>query len=357
LVPLLGGTAESATVNAGGAQFVNQIGSAISTRIDGGRMVVNAGGTAVTPLIGASGTLDLESGGIASGGIAFAGAAGLLAITGTALPTAPISGFAPGDSIDLAGIAPGSAPSASLDAATQVLTIHAADGSFVLTLAGAAAGTLFDVTSDTGSGSLLTELACFAAGTRIATDRGEVAVEELTAENHVYTQSGRLAPVRWVGRRLVDCRRHPRPEQVMPVRIAAGAFGPGLPARALELSPDHAVFVDSVLIPVRHLANGGSIAPVRRDSVTYYHVELDRHDVLLAERLPTESFLDTGNRAAFADGGCVTDLHPDFSRRTWDAEACAPLVLAGPRLERVRRRLAAVTPPSGGRVRPGHASV
>ena len=33
--------------------------------------------------------------------------------------------------------------------------------------------------------------------------------------------------------------------------------------------------------------------------MTYYHVELSTHDVILAEGLATESYLDTGNRAAF----------------------------------------------------------
>jgi hypothetical protein len=37
----------------------------------------------------------------------------------------------------------------------------------------------------------------------------------------------------------------------------------------------------------------------------YVHVELDRHDILLAEGLPAESYLDTGNRAAFGTQGGV----------------------------------------------------
>ena len=46
-------------------------------------------------------------------------------------------------------------------------------------------------------------------------------------------------------------------------------------------------------------------------AVTYYHIELPQHDIVLAEGLPTESFLDTGNRDAFANGGGVTQIHPD----------------------------------------------
>jgi hypothetical protein len=73
----------------------------------------------------------------------------------------------------------------------------------------------------------------------------------------------------------------------------------GAPRRDLFLSPDHAVFVDGALIPVRYLANGATIVQERRDQVSYWHVELDRHAVILAEGLACESYLDTGNRASF----------------------------------------------------------
>jgi hypothetical protein len=63
------------------------------------------------------------------------------------------------------------------------------------------------------------------------------------------------------------------------------------------------VFVDGVLIPIRYLVNGRTIAQEKVDAVTYYHVELPRHDVVLADGLPCESYLDTGNRGAFAEAG------------------------------------------------------
>jgi hypothetical protein len=69
-----------------------------------------------------------------------------------------------------------------------------------------------------------------------------------------------------------------------------------LPRRDLLLSPDHAVYVDGALIPIRYLINGRSIVPTASRTVIYYHLELPRHDVLLAEGLPAESYLDTGNR-------------------------------------------------------------
>jgi hypothetical protein len=123
---------------------------------------------------------------------------------------------------------------------------------------------------------------------------------------------------------------------VLPVRVCAHAFGPGRPHTDLLLSPDHAVFVDGVLIPVRTLVNGATIARQPVGRIEYWHVELPAHGVLIAQGLPAESYLDTGNRGAFANGGGSIHLHPDFARDVWARDACAGLVLAGAELEAVR---------------------
>jgi hypothetical protein len=198
-----------------------------------------------------------------------------------------------------------------------------------------------DPTLDTSPPFGTTPPPCFAAGTRIETARGPVAVERLRVGDRVRTDSGDFAAVRWLGHRGVDCCRHPRPEDVWPVRVAAHAFGLGRPHRALLLSPDHAVYCDGVLIPVRYLLNGATVRQERRRSVTYWHVELPRHSVLLAEGLPCESYLDSGNRCAFANGGTVVLAHPDFARAAWAVEGCAPLVTEGPARDLVYRRLLA----------------
>jgi hypothetical protein len=191
------------------------------------------------------------------------------------------------------------------------------------------------------SGSLSGFVPCYLRGTRIATPVGERAIETLAAGDLVLTASGEARPIAWIGHRRVDCRRHPQPENVWPVRVHVGAFGGGLPHRDLFLSPDHAVFLDGVLIPVRYLINGASIVQEAAENVSYWHVELDRHDVIFAEGLPCETFLDTGNRAAFANGGASVQMHPDFALKVWEAKACAKLVLGGPRLTAAKRRLLA----------------
>ena len=187
---------------------------------------------------------------------------------------------------------------------------------------------------------------CFVTGTRIWTDTGEVPVETLQIGDRVRLASGaEPKPIVWIGQRHVSCATHPNPRQVWPVRIAANAFAPDQPARDLFLSPDHALFIDDVLIPVKHLINDQTITQVPTETVTYYHVELASHDVILAEGLPVESYLDTGDRTSFANAAIVTTLFPTFGpqgdpNQTREAHAIAPLVVAGPIIQAVRQRLA-----------------
>ena len=99
------------------------------------------------------------------------------------------------------------------------------------------------------------------------------------------------------------------------------------------------MFVDGVLIPIRHLIDGAAVLRDTLETVTYYHVELTVHDVVLAEGLPCESYLDTDNPAGFANGGPVALLHPGFATSCREGMACAPFVITGPILDAVRQRL------------------
>ena len=207
----------------------------------------------------------------------------------------------------------------------------------------------FTLTSDTKGGSDLTTnvMPCFAAGTRIATERGEIPVEELRVGDEALTTGGAVRPVVWIGHRRTDCRRHPRPDLVWPVRVRAGAFGQAQPKRDLLLSPDHALWLPgagdgapNVLIPVKYLINGATIVQETVAEVHYFHVELAGHDILFAEGLPAESYLDTGNRAQFENGAAHCTLHPNFSPMSWE-DACATLCLDGPAISAERERLMA----------------
>ncbi len=209
-----------------------------------------------------------------------------------------ISGFTVGDTIVMTGV---TATGSSFT--SGILTIdEGGGGSATLDLPGVFTLANFDVTPGVSGATEVTFVPCFRAGTHIQTESGEVTVERLTPDDVVVTRSGRLRPVRWIGHRRIWLAFHPKPQDVYPVRVQAHAFGPGLPHRDLSVSPDHALFLDGVLIPARNLCNGATIRQEPMDAVEYFHVELERHDVLLAEGMHCESYLDTGNRTAFANG-------------------------------------------------------
>ena len=186
---------------------------------------------------------------------------------------------------------------------------------------------------------------CFVTGTHIRTTRGDCAVEDLVAGDIAVTASGETRTIVWIGHRTMDCRgRH----DLHPVRVSAHAFGAHLPESDLMLSPGHPVLVGADedgdgghLVPIMCLINGTTIRRVPVEAVTYWHVELDAHDILLAEGLPAESYLDWGDRAFFAEGSDHALADPDFVVPGL-AGRCRPVALDGPVVEAERRRLESV---------------
>src|SRR4028119_1687973 len=95
-------------------------------------------------------------------------------------------------------------------------------------------------------------------GTLVTTPEGEAPVGSLRRGDLVLTADGRAARIVWMGRRTVS-RRFADPLRVLPIRIAAGALGDGLPRRDLLVSADHALFLDGFLIHAGALVNGSTI--------------------------------------------------------------------------------------------------
>jgi hypothetical protein len=226
----------------------------------------------------------------------------------------------------------------------NVLTVENA-GSPVFTMDDVTAfpATTFDIVNDD-----TIQAVCYARGTMIRTPEGELPVEKLRPGKQVITLvDGQEIPqtVIWLGHRRIDLGGHPRPETVAPIRIVCDAFADGMPHRDLLVSPDHAIFVDGKLICARQLMNGTTIRQERDwTAVDYYHVELDRHAILIAEGLPAESYLDTGNSGFFANSGAPLVLHPDLTDEsdypTREAGSCAPFVWDEASVQPVWQRLA-----------------
>ncbi len=184
-----------------------------------------------------------------------------------------------------------------------------------------------------------TETACFLAGTRTSTERGEIAVEELRIGDLVRTMSGALRPLKWVGQRAYSARFAGNSPDLLPIRFKARSLDENVPARDLLVSPKHAMFLDGVLIPAEHLVNGATIVQeAPGEDIHYFHLELETHDVLIAEGALSESFVDDDSRAMFQNAHEFGKLYPE--ERAKEAIYCAPRVEDGFTLDRVRRRLA-----------------
>ncbi|MBY6122079.1 Hint domain-containing protein [Mameliella alba] len=143
---------------------------------------------------------------------------------------------------------------------------------------------------------------CFAAGTEIAGPEGARPVEDLRIGDMILTADGRAVPVKWIGRQTLHKRFTPA-ERFAPVRVRAGALGQGVPHSDLVLTADHALILDGLAVNAGALVNGTTITrdPLANlpERVTYYHVETEGHEVILANGAAAETFVDYLGRRAF----------------------------------------------------------
>ncbi len=134
---------------------------------------------------------------------------------------------------------------------------------------------------------------CFAAGTRITTERGPVKVEALALGDLIQTCDNGLQPIRWIG-----SSRAPADGKFAPIRFAPGTLGN---EKELLVSPQHRMLIDGwraelffgeaeVLIAAKHLVNGSTIRRCPKKEVEYFHILFDRHEIIIAEGAKCESF-------------------------------------------------------------------
>jgi hypothetical protein len=187
---------------------------------------------------------------------------------------------------------------------------------------------------------------CFLRGTRIETDEGPVAIENLRIGDRVRTHSGRYEPIKWIGRMSYD--RAPGASwrgDVEPVCVAESALSPGVPARDLYVSQRHALLLAGTLIMAKDLVNGLTItlsAPKGLSRLDYLHLEFERHEVVYAEGAAAESMKPSWEeRQGFAN---LPEFECLYGRDDTAVTPYAPLsVDAGDSTQAQREGLAART--------------
>lgn len=164
-----------------------------------------------------------------------------------------------------------------------------------------------DLSNNTGTSAL-----CFVSGTRIAVEDGWKTVEDIQIGDRIRTADGRLKAVQWVGRQSV-IRRFCGTERATPVCIKAGAIAEQTPLRDLYVSPCHGIFVDGVFAVAGALVNGSSIYRVTEglEQFTYYNIEFDTHELIVAEGLTAESYCETTPRDVYDNAEEYYTLYPD----------------------------------------------
>ncbi|MGJ8545310.1 MAG: cadherin-like domain-containing protein [Sulfitobacter sp.] len=142
---------------------------------------------------------------------------------------------------------------------------------------------------------------CFTPGTKIATAKGEVSVENLQVGDRVITRDNGIQKIRWVGHKEMTGEDLAANPKLHPVLIRAGALGNDLPERDMMVSPNHRVLMASdktalyfedreVLVAAKHLTDLDGVDAVEVSNTTYIHVMFDQHEVILSDGTWTESF-------------------------------------------------------------------
>ena len=172
---------------------------------------------------------------------------------------------------------------------------------------------------------------CFCKGTLIDTPNGTTQVEKLKIGETVSTAHHGPRPIKWIGKGKVVATRGTR-TAATPVIVCKGAIADNVPNQDLHLTKAHSLYIDGVFIPVEFLVNHKTINwDDRVQGFEIYHIELDSHDVIMANGAATETYRDDGNRWLFEN-----------TNAGWGApreEPYAPVLTGGALVDAIWRRL------------------
>ena len=174
-----------------------------------------------------------------------------------------------------------------------------------------------------GSGGVI----CFTPGTQIRTAEGLAQIEDLHEGDRIQTKDNGVQEIQWIGTRRMSGARLFAMPKLRPVRIDAGVLGEDIPDEGLLVSPEHRILLKNaaaqelfntpeVLVAAKDLINGDTIrVDMSVREVTYIHILLEKHEVVWANGVETESFHPAS--AALSSLGMVDrkrllDAHPEL---------------------------------------------
>lgn len=182
-------------------------------------------------------------------------------------------------------------------------------------------------------GSLTYEV-CFLSGSLIKMLDGEQLIEDIRIGDEImtfdYASNQEVASrVKWVGNKKATVKPWLSDDEAgYPVRIVKDAVSDGVPHEDLLITAEHCLFFDGRFIPVRMLVNGSTIFYDHSiTEYTYYHIETEKHSVITANGMLTESYLDTGNRHSFRQDGDFVLFSKPSVIKSWVQDSCHPLTV------------------------------
>ncbi|WP_099347667.1 Hint domain-containing protein [Acetobacter aceti] len=363
-----GGYASHTLVTQYGNQQIRSNGSATDTTLtNGGVQDIQGGGSATSTTVSSGGVLQVDGGAFLSGATISNGgtleATSAVGSTTTVSDVTVLSGgtlemkdagitvtgltlYSGADiQLDTISYSASGAQQTTYSVSGNTLTVSGYDaGGDAVTQAFSFAGTVGTITPDEFSlvqgvnGTGVNYAACYCPGTLIATKDGEVPVEQLKIGDMVRVASGALKKIRWIGRRSYAAEFVSNNRGLLPILIKANALADNVPRRDLKVSPLHAMYLDGVLVAASSLINGETVVQCElNEQIDYFNIELDTHDLLLAEGAPSESYVEDGGRGIFHNAAEFYTRYPDAV--TMEAVHCAPRVEEGEALVAIWQRI------------------
>ncbi len=174
-------------------------------------------------------------------------------------------------------------------------------------------------------------------GANVRTPCGLRRIELVRPGDLIVTRNNGLQPVRMIWQRTVTQQDMNQNGDLAPIRLKPRAVGPMMPQRDLLVAPDHRLLLPGfrvagmpkdkcVLTEAREIAGTSDAIYVDRsmETVRYFQMVFDCHQVLTANGLPVESFLPCPSNIASLNGEMRDALVQRFPQLRTEPNAYPP---------------------------------